>query len=73
MPIFSIFFCEIETFHMNFFFFWMRSACHFPIDDFALRDSSDLLSIVCKISSTPERGVIERPSASYLWQVHPMP
>lgn len=30
--------------------FVMGSCCHFPIDDYALRDSSDLLSAACKIN-----------------------
>lgn len=30
----------------------MGSCCHFPIDDYALRDSSDLLSAACKINCT---------------------
>lgn len=47
--------------------------CHFPVDDYALRDSSDLLSIACKINCTHGVGVIGKSSASCLWQVQSMP
>lgn len=47
-------------------------CCHFPIDDYALRDSSDLLSVTCTIKCTGGVGVIGKPLASRWWQVQPV-